>query len=160
VRKHSITFFLNHHTSIGDGFAGEFLSKCSIRSMLGGMPAITGVPETCKSIIKARIFQKKNYTAYNKDTTGVPETCKSNIKARIFQKEKKIHSIQSRHHTSNAQTFIEEASNCGLNASKGRFPKARKILSPSALASILKPLSAVVTARRLPSLLNFRRGRA
>jgi hypothetical protein len=57
--------------------------------MLGGMPAITGVPETCKSIIKARIFQKKNYTAYNKDTTGVPETCKSNIKARIFQKEKK-----------------------------------------------------------------------
>ena len=33
-------------------------------------------------------------------------------------------------------------------------------LEPSAFASILKPLSTVVTARRLPSLLNLKRGRA
>uniref|UniRef100_A0A0A9CZ55 Uncharacterized protein n=1 Tax=Arundo donax TaxID=35708 RepID=A0A0A9CZ55_ARUDO len=58
------------------------------------------------------------------------------------------------------ETFIEEASYCGLNASKGLLPKERKILSPSAFASILKPLSTVVTARRLPSLLNLKRGRA
>jgi len=99
--------------------------------MLGEMLATTGAPETCKFKISVRSQgQSKN------------EAMKHKIKIAVG-------------------TFIEEASYCGLNTSKGgRLPNARRVLSPSAFASILKPLSTVVTARRLPSLLNLKRGRA
>lgn len=47
-----------------------------------------------------------------------------------------------------------------LKASKGVVDSiAFKDLTPTALASILNPLSTVVTARRFPSLLNLKRGR-
>jgi len=46
-----------------------------------------------------------------------------------------------------------------LNASKDGGSMGLKDLRPAAFASILNPLSAVVTARRFPSLLNLKRGR-
>jgi len=46
-----------------------------------------------------------------------------------------------------------------LNASNAGVSMVLKDLRPEALASILKPLSTVVTARILPSLLNLKRGR-
>ena len=46
-----------------------------------------------------------------------------------------------------------------LNASKDEASTALIELRPAAVASILIPLSAVVTARRFPSLLNLKRGR-
>ena len=46
-----------------------------------------------------------------------------------------------------------------LNASKDEASAALNNLRPEAVASIFIPLSAVVTARRFPSLLNLKRGR-
>jgi hypothetical protein len=46
-----------------------------------------------------------------------------------------------------------------LNASTDGGSIGLKDLRPAAFASILNPLSAVVTARRFPSLLNLKRGR-
>jgi hypothetical protein len=46
-----------------------------------------------------------------------------------------------------------------LNASNAGVSMVLKDLRPVALASILNPLSTVVTARIFPSLLNFKRGR-
>lgn len=46
-----------------------------------------------------------------------------------------------------------------LNASNDGVSIALKDLRPAAFASILNPFSAVVTARRFPSLLNLKRGR-
>ena len=47
----------------------------------------------------------------------------------------------------------------GLNASKDGGSMRLKDLRPVAFANVLNPLSAVVTARRFPSLLNLKRGR-
>jgi len=55
-----------------------------------------------------------------------------------------------------SKTFI---SMDALDASKDRASNALKVLRPSVFARILNPLSAVVTARRFPSLLNLNRGR-
>lgn len=95
-------------------------------------------------------------------TTGAPDTCKYKISVSgQGQSKNEVMKHKIKIVVSSVGTFIEEASYCGLNASKGgRLPNARRVLSPSAFASILKPLSTVVTARRLPSLLNLKRGRA
>lgn len=51
------------------------------------------------------------------------------------------------------------ASSGDLNASKGGASTVLRDLMPLAFANILIPLSAVLTASRLPSLLNLKRGR-
>ena len=57
-------------------------------------------------------------------------------------------------------TFIAAESIGDLNASNAGVSIVLKDLRPAALASILNPLSAVLTARRFPSLLNLKRGRS
>lgn len=56
-------------------------------------------------------------------------------------------------------TLIAAASVGDLSASKGWASTVLRDLKPAAFPSILIPLSAVVTARRFPSLLNLKRGR-
>lgn len=63
-------------------------------------------------------------------------------------------------HTKDTVSTLAAADSMGdLNASNDGASMALKDLRPTALASILNPLSAVVTARRFPSLLNLKRGR-
>jgi len=57
-------------------------------------------------------------------------------------------------------TLIAAESMGDLNASNPGVCTVLKDLRPLTLARILNPLSAVVTARRLPSLLNLKSGRA
>lgn len=56
-------------------------------------------------------------------------------------------------------TLIAADSMGDLNASNAGVSIVLKDLRPVAFASILNPLSTVVTARIFPSLLNFKRGR-
>lgn len=56
-------------------------------------------------------------------------------------------------------TLIAVGSMGDLSASKDEASTDLNDLKPAAVASILIPLSAVVTARRFPSLLNLKRGR-
>lgn len=57
------------------------------------------------------------------------------------------------------KTLITVDSMGGLSPSKDVVDSISfSVLTPTAFASILNPLSAVVTARRFPSLLNLKRG--
>jgi len=56
-------------------------------------------------------------------------------------------------------TLIAFDSRDDLNVSNPGVSIVLKDLRPEALASILNPLSTVVTARIFPSLLNLKRGR-
>lgn len=56
-------------------------------------------------------------------------------------------------------TLIAAGSMGDLSASKDEDSTDLNDLKPAAVASIFIPLSAVVTARRFPSLLNLKRGR-
>ena len=57
------------------------------------------------------------------------------------------------------KTFMAPESIGDLNPSKDVDSIAFRVLRPTAFARILNPLSAVVTARRFPSLLNLKRGK-
>jgi hypothetical protein len=66
--------------------------------MLGGMPAITGVPETCKSIIKARIFQKKTIQHTIKTPQESQRPVNPTLRPGSFKKKKNTqHTIKTPH---------------------------------------------------------------
>lgn len=60
----------------------------------------------------------------------------------------------------NITALITEESTGVLIVSKAEDSMALRDRKPAGFARILNPLSAVVTARRLSSLLNLKRGRA
>ena len=98
-------------------------------------------------------------------TTNRTNICNCRRSRSLTNREKKVKACRQMNilketfqQTKTIITLIAAETMGVLNGSKDDVSNALKDLRPTAFTSILNPLSAVVTERRFPSLLNLTRG--